>query len=54
MEVGLISSVVFLPLAVGMLLLFTGKLLPDRLWQIVGLMATAATFVLSAQLWANY
>ena len=54
MELGSISLIVFLPLAFGVLLLPTGREIPNRVWQGVGLLATLATFVLSLQLWAGY
>ena len=49
-----LSFVNFLPLGVALLLLCTGRRLPARLWQVVGLGASLATFVTSLQLWEQY
>ena len=49
-----LSFVNFLPLAVALLLLCTGRRLPARLWQVVGLGASLATFAASLPLWQQY
>jgi NADH-quinone oxidoreductase subunit M len=54
MGVGSISSVVFFPFAVALVLLFTGKRLPERVWQLLALAAMALTFASSLPLWTNY
>ena len=49
-----ITLVTFLPLAVALGLLSTGRRLPEGVWRAFGLVGTLATFVLSTGLWFRY
>lgn len=49
-----LALIVFLPVAVALLLLCTGRGLPARLWQSLGLVATLVTLGCALPLWVHY
>ncbi len=50
----LLTLITFLPLATGLLLVATSRLLPEQAWRGVGLAGMVLTFLLSLQLWTGF
>ncbi len=50
----LLTLITFLPLATGILLVATSRVMPEQAWRWIGLGGTVLTFLLSLQLWAGF